>query len=210
MCVCVRVCVGRGGGLGRRCSFSLRLELQAEADLVAAGVDVLAVQESGQSQLDSCGNTQVRIRTAVASSTRSSRYFGLTTGVQVGLTWLESLSVAQAHQAGVVHLGLNEDETGEKRRPTDFINRPFLVRTAQIAVVLIPSGHAETYREGRIRINLILGGDAKAGVAVSSGPRQVHSRLQLLVDLLVDGAAELGTVISEGKQDISTVKVAGS
>lgn len=57
----------------------------------------------------------------------------------------------------------------------------------------------KTYREGRVRINLILGGDAEAGVAVSSGPRQVHSRLQLVVDLLVDGAAKLGAVVAEGK-----------
>lgn len=48
-----------GGGTGRVCSFSLCLELQAEADLVAAGVDVLAVEESGQSQLDSCRKAHV-------------------------------------------------------------------------------------------------------------------------------------------------------
>lgn len=64
-----------GGGAGRVCSFSLCLELQAEADLVAAGVDVLAVEESGQSQLDSCRKAHVRIRTS-KSSMRSS----LTTG----------------------------------------------------------------------------------------------------------------------------------
>lgn len=81
------------------------------------------------------------------------------------------------------------------------------MRSAQITAALIASAR-QTYREGRIRINLVLGGDAKAGVAVSSGPRQVHSRLQLLVDLLVDGAAKLGPVVSEGKQDTSTVKVA--
>lgn len=56
-------------------SFSLRLELQSEADLVASGVDVLAVEESGQSQLDSCRNTRVRIRTTATSC--------LTTGVRV-------------------------------------------------------------------------------------------------------------------------------
>lgn len=56
------------------CSFPLRLELQSKADLVAAGVDVLAVEESGQCQLDSCRNTGVRIRTTVTSS--------LTTGVR--------------------------------------------------------------------------------------------------------------------------------
>lgn len=56
-------------------SFSLRLELQSEADLVASGVDVLAVEESGQSQLDSCRNAWVRIRTTVTSC--------LTTGARV-------------------------------------------------------------------------------------------------------------------------------
>lgn len=60
----------------------------------------------------------------------------------------------------------------------------------------------KTYREGRIGINLILGGDAKAGVAVSSGPRQVDRCLQLVVNLLVDGAAELGTVVSERTHNI--------
>lgn len=40
------------------CSFfPLRLELQAKANLVATSVDVLAVEESRQSQLDSCRNT---------------------------------------------------------------------------------------------------------------------------------------------------------
>lgn len=52
------VCV-RAGALGG-CSFCLCLELQAQADLVAAGVDVLAVEESGQSQLDSCRKAHVR------------------------------------------------------------------------------------------------------------------------------------------------------
>lgn len=79
--------------------------------------------------------------------------------------------------------------------------------TAQITAVLIASAR-RTHREGRIGIDLVLGGDAKAGVAVSSGPRQVHRRLQLVVDLLVDGAAELGAVVSEGERDISTVKAA--
>lgn len=74
------------------------------------------------------------------------------------------------------------------------------------AVSMAPR-RGKTYREGRIRINLILGGDAKAGVAVSSGPRQVHSRLQLVVDLLVDGTAKLGAVVSEGKHDTSRVNV---
>lgn len=60
----------------------------------------------------------------------------------------------------------------------------------------------KTYGEGRIGINLILGGDPEAGVAVSSGPRQVDGRLQLLVHLLVDGAAELGAIVSESKRDI--------
>lgn len=50
------------------CSFiSLCLELQAKADLVAAGIDVFAVKESRQRQLDSCRDTHVRIRTTVTS-----------------------------------------------------------------------------------------------------------------------------------------------
>lgn len=56
-----------------------------------------------------------------------------------------------------------------------------------------------THREGCIRINLILGSDAKAGVAVSSSPGQVDSRLQLVIHLLVDGTAKLSAIISEEK-----------
>lgn len=57
MHVCVCGFVG-GGRTDRVCSFiPLRLELQAKADLVAASVDVLAVEESRQCQLDSCRNT---------------------------------------------------------------------------------------------------------------------------------------------------------
>lgn len=49
---CACVWVREGGGL--MCSFiSLCLELQAKADLVAASIDVLAVKESRQCQLDS-------------------------------------------------------------------------------------------------------------------------------------------------------------
>jgi len=53
-----------------------------------------------------------------------------------------------------------------------------------------------THGEGRLGVDLVLGGDAEAGVAVAGGPGQVHGRLQLLVHLLVDGAAELGAVVS--------------
>jgi len=42
---------GLEGGVGL---VVLRLELEAEAELVAAGVDVLAVEESGERQLDAC------------------------------------------------------------------------------------------------------------------------------------------------------------
>lgn len=41
-----------GGGVGEKRVCALRLELQAESELVAAGVDVLAVKEGGQRQLD--------------------------------------------------------------------------------------------------------------------------------------------------------------
>lgn len=54
-----------------------------------------------------------------------------------------------------------------------------------------------THGERRIRVNLVLGRDAKAGVAVSGSPGQVHGRLQLVVYLLVDGTAKLSAVISE-------------
>lgn len=59
------------------------------------------------------------------------------------------------------------------------------------------TGAPRTHREGSIRIDLILGTDAKAGVAVSSCPGQIDSCLQLIVHLLVDGPAKLSAVISE-------------
>lgn len=52
------------------------------------------------------------------------------------------------------------------------------------------------YRERCVGINLVLGCNAKVGVAVASGPSQVDCCLQLVVHLLVDGAPELGAVIS--------------
>ena len=58
-----------------------------------------------------------------------------------------------------------------------------------------------THREGCVGINLVLGGDAEAGVAVPGGPSQVDGRLQLTVDLLVDGATELGAVVPEGGEE---------
>lgn len=97
MCMCVWGGVGGVGGL-ILCSFlPLCLELQAKADLVAASVDVLAVKESRQSQLDSCRNTHththVRIRTAVTSSPRFSTHSrSLTTGVQLTATELAHLA----------------------------------------------------------------------------------------------------------------------
>lgn len=54
-----------------------------------------------------------------------------------------------------------------------------------------------TYRERRIRINLVFGSDAKAGVAVPSSPGQIDSCFQFVVHLLVDGTTELCTIISE-------------
>lgn len=56
-----------------------------------------------------------------------------------------------------------------------------------------------THREGCIRINLILGSDAKTGVAVSGSPRQVDGCLQLVIHLLVDGTTKLSAIISEVK-----------
>lgn len=53
-----------------------------------------------------------------------------------------------------------------------------------------------THRERCIRVNLVLGCDAKAGVAVSGSPGQVDSRLKLVVYFLVDGTAKLSTVIT--------------
>ena len=57
-----------------------------------------------------------------------------------------------------------------------------------------------SYRDGRVLVQLVLGGDAEAGVAVPGSPGQVDGRLQLTVDLLVDGAAELGAVVPEGEE----------
>lgn len=56
-----------------------------------------------------------------------------------------------------------------------------------------------THREGCIRINLILGSDAKAGVAVSGSPGQVDCCLQLVIHLLVDGTTKLSAIIPEEK-----------
>lgn len=167
----------------RACAFiPLCLELQTEADLVATGVDVLAVEESGQRQLDSCRDTRVRKRGL--SLVQIFRSYP-----EKGLTWFESLGVAQAHQAGVVHLGLDEEQT-RRIGPTGLMSGGFQRGWFRFL-------HVKTYREGCVGINLVLGGDAEAGVAVSSSPRQVDSCLQLLVDLLVDGASELGAVVPE-------------
>lgn len=57
-----------------------------------------------------------------------------------------------------------------------------------------------THRERRIRVNLVLGCNAEAGVAVSSSPGQVDGCLQLVVYLLVDGAAKLSAIISENEE----------
>lgn len=57
--------------------------------------------------------------------------------------------------------------------------------------------HCLTYRQRRVFIQLVFGGDAKAGVVAAGGPGQSDGRLQLIVHLLVDGAAELGPVVSE-------------
>ncbi len=64
-------------------------------------------------------------------------------------------------------------------------------------VIIMPGGGdaRSTYREGRVGIDLILGRDAKAGVAVAGGPGQVDPRLQLIVHFLVDGATELCSII---------------
>lgn len=62
----------------------------------------------------------------------------------------------------------------------------------------IPSRYY-THREGCIRINLILGSDAKASVAVSGSPGQVDSCLQLVIHLLVDRATKLSAIISKEK-----------
>ena len=51
-------CVGRSEGLG----LPLCLELQAKADLVAPGVDVLPVQESREGQLNACSTKKNNLR----------------------------------------------------------------------------------------------------------------------------------------------------
>ena len=51
-------CVGRSEGL----SLLLCLELQAKANLVAPGVDVLPVQESREGQLDACSTEENNLR----------------------------------------------------------------------------------------------------------------------------------------------------
>lgn len=47
------MCAGRASVSGH-----LRLELEAEAELVATSVDVFAVDEGGERQLDSCTDRQ--------------------------------------------------------------------------------------------------------------------------------------------------------
>ena len=53
-----------------------------------------------------------------------------------------------------------------------------------------------THRQGRVLVQLVLGGDAEAGVVAAGGPGQGDGGLQLVVHLLVDGAAELGAVVA--------------
>lgn len=59
-----------------------------------------------------------------------------------------------------------------------------------------------SYREGCVGIDLVLGCDAKASVAVASGPGQVDCCLQLVVHLLVDGPAKLCAIISVMKNKL--------
>lgn len=61
----------------------LRLELQAKADLVAASVDVLAVEESREGQLDSCRNTHTHTRVSGPGRWFSTHPKSLTTGEQL-------------------------------------------------------------------------------------------------------------------------------
>ena len=51
--VCVCVCWEDWKGI---CLILLRLELEAETKLVATSIDVLAIEESGERQLDACRN----------------------------------------------------------------------------------------------------------------------------------------------------------
>ena len=64
---------------------------------------------------------------------------------------------------------------------------------------IITTATTTTHREGCIRINLVLGSDAKASVAVSGSPGQIDGCLQLVIHLLVDGTTKLSAVISEDK-----------
>lgn len=43
-----------------------------------------------------------------------------------------------------------------------------------------------TYREGSVGIDLILGTDAEACVAVASSPGQIHGCLQVIIHLLIN------------------------
>lgn len=66
-------------------------------------------------------------------------------------------------------------------------------------LVVLNSRNTDTHRERCIRIDLILGSDSKASVAVSSSPGEVYSRLKLVIHLLVDGTTKFSAIISEGK-----------
>ena len=55
-----------------------------------------------------------------------------------------------------------------------------------------------SYRDGRVLVQLVLGGDAEAGVVAAGRPGQGDCRLQLVVHLLVDGAPELSPVVAVG------------
>lgn len=58
-CLCVCLCREDWKGV---CLGSLCLKLKAETKLVAASIDVLAIEESRQSQLNAYENTQVQSR----------------------------------------------------------------------------------------------------------------------------------------------------
>lgn len=70
------------------------------------------------------------------------------------------------------------------------------IATKMLCIATQQQSH-KTYREGSVGVDLILGSDAEASVAVAGGPGQIYGRLQVIVHLLINGPTELCAIIPE-------------